>query len=116
MARNPRVPMPEGRRWEPGQAPYAEYLRSLTPEQKEQHLARRRERKALKAAVQAVTQHYQAQWVAELHNAAWQQLAKARDTGDTAAFVAVWDRIVGRPQEQTNSDAERPLPWSDADI
>jgi hypothetical protein len=52
-----------------------------------------------------------------MHNAAWAQLVKARDSGDTQAFVAVWDRIVGRPQEQDMADQnQRALPWTDDNL
>ena len=100
--------------WEPGRAVYSEWLKTLTPEQKAEHLRKRRERKSIKQAMQVVVAEYQSRWTAELHNAAWAQLVKARDSGDTAAFVAVWDRIVGRPQEHDHADqAQKPLPWTD---
>ena len=100
--------------WEPGKAVYSEWLKELTPEQKAEHLRKRAEKKAIKIAMQAVVQEYQSRWTAELHNAAWAQLVKARDSGDTAAFVAVWDRIVGRPQDTDRTDiTDRPLPWRD---
>ena len=103
--------------WEPGQAPYADFLKKLTPEEKAAHLKQRRERKAMKKAIGQVVEEYQHKWIAELHNAAWRQLIKARDSGDTQAFVAVWDRIIGRPQEQDHTDqASSPLPWSDRDL
>jgi len=102
--------------WDPGATPYADYLKKLTPEEKLAHLERRRNKKNMKKAMAAVTEQYQAKWIAELHNAAWAQLMRARDSGDTAAFVAVWDRIIGRPQDSQGQDNERPLPWSDADI
>lgn len=102
--------------WQPGVTPYADYLKSLSPEEKAEHLERRRRKKNMKRAMAAVTEQYQAQWISELHNAAWAQLIKARETGDTAAFVAVWDRIVGRPQDTAQTETERPLPWSDQDI
>jgi cell division inhibitor SulA len=109
-------PIPNSKPWNPGQAPYAEWLKALTPEQKEAHLRQRREKKSMKRAMAAVVEQYQSRWVAELHNAAWAQLVRARESGDTQAFVAVWDRIVGRPQENDQTDTERPLPWSDQDI
>ena len=88
-----------------------------TPEEKAAHLRERKERKAMKTAMKEVVEEYQTRWIAELHNAAWRQLVKARDSGDTQAFVAVWDRIVGRPQEQDMTDAnQRPLPWTDDNL
>lgn len=103
--------------WEPGQAPYAEFLKKLTPEQKAAHLKERKERKAMKTAMKEVVEEYQTKWIAELHNAAWAQLVKARESGDTQAFVAVWDRIVGKPQEADfDANSMRPLPWTDQDL
>jgi hypothetical protein len=100
--------------WEPGKAVYSEWLKTLTADQRAQHLRERAERKAIKQAMTRVVEEYQSRWTAELHNAAWAQLVKARDSGDTAAFVAVWDRIVGRPQETDRADSsQKPLPWTD---
>jgi hypothetical protein len=107
--------MPIGRRWQPGQAPYADFLKSLTPEEKEVHLRKRRERRAMREAFRQVIDEYQHEWAAELNNAAWAVLQRARQTGDPASFVAVFDRIVGRAPDQA-TDAGRPLPWSDQDI
>lgn len=104
-------------KWEPGTAPYADFLKSLTPEQKAAHLKERKERKAMKVAMKEVVEEYQTRWIAELHNAAWAQLVKARESGDTQAFVAVWDRIVGKPQESDmDASSQRPLPWTDSDL
>ena len=111
----PKKKMPEGKRWKPGQAPYADFLKSLTPEQKEIHLRKRRERKAMREVFSQVVDEFQSQWAAEMHNAAWAVLIKARTTGDPQAFAAVFDRIVGRPVD-TNTDQGRILPWSDKDI
>ena len=103
--------------WVPGKAVYSEWLKTLTPDQRALHLQQRAQRKSMKTAMRQVVEQYQTQWIAELHNAAWRQLVKARESGDTAAFVAVWDRIVGRPQEQDQTDDnQRALPWSDSDI
>ena len=102
-------------RWEPGTSPYAEYLAKLTPEEKALHLRQRAERKAIKQAMKTVVSEYQERWVSNLHNAAWQQLMKARDSGDTQAFIAVWDRIIGKPETEISVDDNRVLPWTDQD-
>ena len=103
--------------WEPGKAVYSEWLKTLTAEQRALHLQERKQRKSMKTAMKEVVEQYQSQWIAEMHNAAWRQLVKARDSGDTAAFIAVWDRIVGRPQEQDMSDQnQRALPWTDDNL
>jgi len=108
-------PIPGNTPWKPGQAPYADYLKKLTPEQREAHLKKRRERKAMRQVMKEVVEEYQTQWASELHNAAWAVLMKARREGDAQAFAAVFDRIVGRPQE-VRTDEGRVLPWSDQDI
>jgi lysyl-tRNA synthetase class I len=108
-------PIPNAKPWKPGTAPYAEWLKKLTPEQREAHLRKRREKKAMREVMKQVVDEYQTQWAAEMHNAAWAVLMKARDTGDAQAFAAVFDRIVGRPQEAKPDDG-RALPWNDADI
>ena len=103
---------PEGRRWQPGQAPYAEWLKTLTPEQREAHLLDRRKRKAMREVMRQVVAEYQAQWAAGIHTAAWRVLERARTTGDAMAFMAVWDRIVGRAPDAAQDQAQ-PLPWQD---
>ena len=105
-------PIPGNTPWKPGQAPYADYLKKLTPEQREAHLKKRRERKAMREVMKQTVMEYQAQWASELHNAAWAVLMKARREGDAQAFASVFDRIVGRPTE-VRSDEGRALPWSD---
>lgn len=106
---------PEGRRWQPGRAPYAEWLKTLTPEQREAHLLDRRKRKAMREVMRQTVAEYQAQWAAGIHNAAWRVLERARTTGDATAFMAVWDRIVGRSADMPTTDGQ-PLPWSDQDL
>ena len=108
-------PIPGNKAWKPGTAPYADYLRGLTADEREAHLKKRRERKAMRQVMKEVVEEYQTQWAAEMHNAAWAVLMKARNTGDAQAFAAVFDRIIGRPQE-AKSDDGRALPWSDQDI
>jgi hypothetical protein len=108
-------PIPNSRPWQPGTAPYADYLKTLTPAEREAHLKKRREKKAMREVMKQTIDEYQAQWAAELHNAAWAVLMKARREGDAQAFASVFDRIVGRPQE-TKPDDGRALPWSDQDI
>jgi len=107
--------MPDGRRWKPGTAPYKEFLDSLTPAEREAHLKQRRERKAMRQVMKEVVDEYQTQWAAEMHNAAWAVLMKARNEGDAQAFAAVFDRIIGRPVDAKPDDG-RALPWSDQDI
>lgn len=108
-------PIPNSRPWKPGYAPYSEWLKTLTPAEKEAHLKKRRDRKAMRQVMKEVVEEYHTQWAAEMHNAAWAVLMKARDQGDAQAFAAVFDRIIGRPQE-ARPDDQRALPWRDEDI
>lgn len=108
-------PIPNSKPWKPGYAPYSEWLKTLTAEQREAHLKKRRDKKAMRQVMKEVVEEYQTQWAAEMHNAAWAVLMKARNTGDAQAFATVFDRIVGRPSEARPDDG-RALPWTDADI
>jgi len=108
-------PIPGNKAWKPGTAPYADWLKKLTPEEREAHLKKRRERKAMRQVMKEVVEEYQTQWAAEMHNAAWAVLMKARNEGDAQAFATVFDRIVGRPVDNKPDDG-RALPWSDQDI
>jgi lysyl-tRNA synthetase class I len=108
-------PIPNAKPWKPGHAPYAEWLKTLTPAEKEAHLKKRRERKAMREVMKQLVDEYQTQWAAEMHNAAWAVLKKARTEGDAQAFATVFDRIVGRPVDNKPDDG-RALPWSDQDI
>ena len=110
-----RKKVPQGQRWQPGATPYRDFLDSLTAEQREQHLREQRERRHMRQVFQETVQEFQNRWAAEMHNAAWAVLMRARDQGDAQAFAAVFDRIVGR-QTTENTDAVRPLPWQDEDI
>jgi len=105
----------EVHRWKPGTTPYRDFLNNLTPAEREAHLKQRRERKAMREVMRQTIDEYQAQWAAEMHNAAWAVLMKARREGDAQAFATVFDRIVGRPTEVKTDDG-RALPWSDQDI
>jgi lysyl-tRNA synthetase class I len=105
-------PIPNAKPWKPGHAPYAEWLKALTPAEKEAHLKKRRERKAMRQVMKELVDEYQTQWAAEMHNAAWAVLKKARTEGDAQAFATVFDRIVGRPVDNKPDDG-RALPWTD---
>jgi len=108
-------PIPNARPWKPGSTPYADYLNSLTVEERAAHLKKRRDKKAMRQVMKEVVEEYQTQWAAEMHNAAWAVLMRARNTGDAQAFATVFDRIVGRPHEARPDDG-RALPWSDQDL
>lgn len=89
-------------RWQKGQAPYAEWLKTLTPEEYKAHIVQRKVNKSIKAATAAVNNQYKAEWTTALINAAIAVLSKAQTTGDPAAFVAVWDRINGKPESSVD--------------
>jgi len=102
------------RRWVKGQTPYADFLKRLTPEEKAAHLQERANRKTMRKAMELIIEEQQSQWLSGLNNAAAVMLAKALDTGDHQAFIAVWDRIVGKPKDEvTIEDNNKPLPWND---
>ncbi len=104
--------------WKPGATPYKDYLAKLSPEERSEHLKKRAARKAMKKVMKQVTDEYQEQWVAELHNAAWILLQKAKFNEDPVAFATVWDRIVGKPRvdEDALVDPDRPLPFRDEEL
>lgn len=104
--------------WKPGATPYKDFIEKLTPEERTAHLKKRAEKKAMKKVMKQVTEEFQEQWAAELHNAAWKILMRARDKSDPIAFAAIWDRIVGKPKVDDDAlvDPDRPLPFKDEDL
>lgn len=99
--------------WKPGSSPYADYLANLTPDEKAAHLAARATKKSMKQAMKAVVKHQQDIWISELNNVAARLIAKAVEEGDTQAFIAVWDRVVGKPESEVKFESETPLVWAD---
>lgn len=87
------------KKWNPGHAPYSEWLKSLTPEEYQAHLEERRKKKTLKAAMEEIKTQYKAEWAAALHNAAVSVIEKAIRDGDANAFNSVFDRMVGKPEQ-----------------
>lgn len=88
--------------WEPGTAPYAEWLKTLTPEERAQHMLERKQRKSMKKAMQEVIEANQAQWIATFNNAAVKLMQKSLEDGDAQAFIAVYDRFVGKPDSNVD--------------
>lgn len=87
-----------------GDTLYADFIKTLTPEEHEAHLAQRalnREKKkmqlSMKEAMKAVIDSNRDQWLATFNNAAVVLMQKALDSGDVQAFTAVYDRFVGKP-------------------
>jgi len=86
--------------FQPGVGTYAEWLRTLTPKEKEQHLKLRAERKKKRNLEKELKEIFMAnadQWIAEFNNATVSILKKAQD-GDVAAYNAVGDRVFGKPK------------------
>lgn len=103
-----------GKKWQPGKAVYSEWLKTLTKEEYEAHLEERRKRKAMKKAMEGVILEKQNEWLSVMNNAAYMLAMKALQEGDTQAFIAVWDRIIGKPKDSIEVDgAIKPLPWND---
>jgi len=92
---------------------YADWLKTLTPAERQDHLLERAQRRSNKQMMEDIKGHNAPYWVAGLNNAAVILLQKAITEGDVQAFTAVWDRIVGKPKEEIQVDAETPLPWND---
>lgn len=103
--------------WKKGVSPYKEFLKNLSPEEYAEHLEQRRKRKQMKRMMEEVVQAQAAGWVAMFNNAAVKLLERAVETGDAQAFMAVYDRIIGKPTLNIDAElAEKPtLPWHDDD-
>lgn len=93
-------------KWKPGVTKYKDFLDSLTDEQYQQHLHERRLKKAMKKSMEVVVKEHQAQLLALSFNASVKLMTQALEEGDTAAYKAVWDRIIGRPDSLTEEQAE----------
>jgi hypothetical protein len=85
--------------WEPGKAVYAEWLKSLTPEEKAAHLAERKVKKNMKKAWEEIKEAQQAQWLSKINSAMIAVLEKAVADGDAHALATVFDRMIGKPQD-----------------
>jgi hypothetical protein len=86
--------------WLPGTSPYAEWLRTLTPEEKAEHLVARKVKKSMRKAMQEVIEANQAEWTAKINNAMAKVLEKALLEGDAQSLAIVYDRLVGKPREE----------------
>ena len=87
---------------------YSVTLNSMTAEEKEAHLAERRQRKAKrmeelsrKQAFEEVLNAQKAQWVAEANNMLVAQVKEAK-LGNTQAFNAAMAYIIGKPETQVD--------------
>ena len=113
-------------RFEKGQEnAYGNYLKELKKKgdgSYERHLEQRAARKAKKQAQKKIREEledlYRANlndWLSMLHNATLVQAMKAIQEGDTQAYNAVMDRMIGKPDSNVNisTDDNTPLPWND---
>lgn len=92
----------EAHQWKEGTAPYAEYLKSLTPEQYAAHMDERKTRKTLRQLMSGNIDDSREYWAAAMTMAMGVQLQKAIINGDTGAFVQLWDRTIGKPADTVN--------------
>jgi type III secretory pathway component EscR len=112
--------LPQGfidQQWKKGVNPYRVFLESLTPEEYKAHLEERKHRRQLKRAMEEVFAAQTSSWLALLNNSAAKLLQRAAETGDPQAFVAVYDRLIGKPTLNIDAElSEKPvLPWRDDD-
>ena len=91
---------------------YNEWLKTLTPEEKKQHLSERRVRKAQRkkekamlASWEAVAMEQQAKWLALFNNRA----AEILENGNANDFAIVFDRIIGKPKDKVEQDVKQDL-------
>jgi hypothetical protein len=85
--------------WEPGKSAYGEYLKTLTKEQRAEHMNIRRARKSMKDAFKLVIAAQQEVWLAKINNAFESVINKAILEGDANALATVHDRLVGKPDQ-----------------
>lgn len=103
-----------GKPWKPGSTPYKDYLDSLSKEEYDAHLKERARRKAMRKAMETIVKEQQVEWLTMLNNAAVVMAQQALEKGDVQAFIAVWDRIIGKPKDTIEvEDNNKPLPWND---
>jgi len=97
----------------PGNSAYNDFLATLSEEERKEHFAKRTKKASMKKAMEAVVLQQQAAWISELNNAATILIKKAIEEGDHKSFIAVWDRMVGKPTQEVKVDTETPLVWKD---
>ena len=88
-----------------GQDLYGDYLRGLTPEERDQHFENRKLKavkdKAIKQAWEETIAAQKEKWVALFNNRALELL----ENGNGADFATVFDRTIGKPTEHSKVDA-----------
>jgi hypothetical protein len=99
--------------WKPGESPYADWLKTLTPAERESHLEARRNKKSMRKAFETIVLAQQEEWLKKINQGMVAVINRAIETGDASALIAVHDRIIGKPVETINADTNQILPWED---
>jgi len=94
---------------------YADWLKTLTPEEFEAHKRERAARKSLKQAHKEMTDHYKEEITATMLNLGFELLEEARKNKDANAYAILFDRLIGKPQEIDITSNKQVLPWIDFD-
>lgn len=88
--------------WEPGKSPYSEWLKTLTPEEKEQHLIERKQKKSMRKAFEEVIESQKEAWLAKINNGFEAALNKAIENGDAQSIAIIHDRLIGKPKDNVD--------------
>ena len=99
--------------WDPKTAPYAAWLKKLTPDEYHQHLAERRTRKDIKQAWKAVTEHNRNKWIQDLNNAMAKSMNNALITGDIDTIKKIAEMLGINTKEEIDVNLKSPLPFND---
>lgn len=91
---------------------HQDWLKTLTPEQYDAYLLKRKNKRNIKKSMDAVLEKFSDELTAKVFNSLLAQLDKAQD-GDTQAFIAAWDRTVGKPKDDITINTDKPLEWND---
>lgn len=101
--------------WKPGDAPYRDYLQSLSKEEYEAHLQDRRDRKELRKLreeMDALVRYNKNIWLSKINNALAKALVQSEITGDIDAVIKIYDRLIDN-KTHISIDTDQPLPWND---
>jgi len=90
----------------PGNTLSKDFYASLSPEEREARRVTMKLKRDMKKQMKQLILAQSEGWLAKLNNTADLILNKALEEGDTQAFCAVWDRIVGKPMSQIQADVD----------
>ena len=88
--------------WEPGKAVYAEWLKTLTPEEYKLHLEDRKIKKSMRQSMKETVEAQREEWIARINNAMVSVINKAEAEGDASSLIAVYDRVIGKPDSSVD--------------